>query len=92
MEQLKLVFQFKHKMLPTDLLNLFELNSVVRSSHSTRNVCNEGLFIPRIFTTSFGITSLRYAAPKNYTKAGVKKGQESMFTPPPPPLILRFRE
>ena len=43
MEQLKLVFQFNHNMLPTDLLNLFVLNSVVSSQH-TRNVCNEGLF------------------------------------------------
>ena len=61
MEQLKLVFQFKHNMLPTDLLNLFVLNSVVSSQH-TRNVCNEGLFIPRIYTTSFGNKSLRYSA------------------------------
>ena len=53
MEQLKLAFQFNHNMLPTDLLNLFVLNSVVSSQH-TRNVCKEGLFIPRIYTTSFG--------------------------------------
>ena len=62
MEQLKLVFQFNHNMLPTDLLNLFVLNSVVSSQH-TRNVCNEGLFSPRIYTTSFGNKSLRYSAP-----------------------------
>ena len=62
MEQLKLVFQFKHNMLPTDLLNLFELNSVV-SSHCTRNVSKEGMFIPRIYTISFGIKSFRYSAP-----------------------------
>ena len=38
MEQLKLVFhQFKHKRLPTDILNIFKLNNVV-SSHFTRNV------------------------------------------------------
>ena len=36
-EQLKLVFQFKHKLLPMDILNLFELNSAV-SSQVTRNV------------------------------------------------------
>ena len=42
-EQLKLVFQSKHNMLPTDLLNLFVLNSVVSSQH-TRNLSNEGLF------------------------------------------------
>ena len=61
-EQLKLVFQFKHKMLPLDILNLFELNSDV-SCHFTRNVSNEGLFIPRIYTTSFGNKSLRFSAP-----------------------------
>ena len=58
MEQLKLVFQFKHKMLPTDILNLFKLNSVV-SSQCTRNVFNEGLFVPRIYTTCYGNKSLR---------------------------------
>ena len=61
MEQLKLVFQFKHKMLPTDILNLLKLNSVV-SSQCTRNVFNEGLFVPRIYTTC-GNKSLRYSAP-----------------------------
>ena len=69
-EQLKLVFQFKHKMLPLDILNLFELNSDV-SCHFTRNVSNEGLFIPRIYTTSFGNKSLRFSAPllwNNYIK------------------------
>ena len=54
MEQLKLVFQFKHKMLPPDILNLFKLNSVV-SGQCTRNVFNnEGLFVPRIYTTCYG--------------------------------------
>ena len=58
----KLVFQFKHKMSPTDILNLFHLNSVV-SSQCTRNVINEGLFVPRIYTTCYGNKSLRYSAP-----------------------------
>ena len=49
-------------MLPTDLLNLLELNSAV-SSYCKRNVSKEGMFIPRIYTTSFGIQSLRYSAP-----------------------------
>ena len=44
------------------ILNLFELNSAV-SSQVTRNVFNEGLFIPRIYTTSFGNKSLRFSAP-----------------------------
>ena len=45
-----------------DMLNLFELNSNV-SSQVTRNVFNEGLFIPRIYTTSFGNKFLRFSAP-----------------------------
>ena len=49
-------------MLLADILNLFELNSVV-SSQFTRNVFDEGFIIPRIYTTSFGNKSLRYSAP-----------------------------
>ena len=60
-EQLKLVFQFTQNMLPTDILNLFKLNSEV-NIHGTRNVSNVGLFIPRIHTTNFGNYSLRYSA------------------------------
>jgi hypothetical protein len=67
MEQLKLVFQFKQKMLPTDLLNLFDFNSSV-SSQGTRNVFNEGLFIPRIYSVNFGNKSLRYSAPLIWNK------------------------
>ena len=61
MEELKLLFQFKHKMLPTDILNLFKLNSVV-SSQCMRNVFDEGLFVSRIYTT-YSNKSLRYSAP-----------------------------
>ena len=41
-------------MLPTDILNLFKLNSVVSS---------QCLFVPRIYTTCYGNKSLRYSAP-----------------------------
>ena len=44
MEQLKLAFQFKHSMLPTDILNLFELNSVV----SSQKGCLSLEFIPLV--------------------------------------------
>jgi hypothetical protein len=61
-EQLKLVFQFKQNMLPTDLRNLFDFNSDI-STQYTRNVKKKGLFIPRIYTVNFGNRSLRYSAP-----------------------------
>ena len=41
-EQLKLVFDFKNKNLPIELLDLFKLNSDI-NSHITRNV---SIFIP----------------------------------------------
>ena len=60
-EQLKLVFDFKNKNLPIELLDLFKLNSDV-NSHITRNVSKGGIFILQVKTTRFGIKSLRYSA------------------------------
>ena len=61
-EQLKLiVFDFKNKNLPIDLLGLFKLNSDI-NSHITRNVSKGGIFISQIKTTHFGIKTLRYSA------------------------------
>ena len=62
LQLMKLVFDFKHKNLPDELSNLFRLNSEI-NSYYTRNVSNEGLFIPKIKTKSFGINSLKYSAP-----------------------------
>ena len=60
-EQLKVVFDFKNKNLPIDLLDLFKLNSDI-NSHITRNASKGGMFIPQMKTTNFGIKSLRYSA------------------------------
>ena len=60
-EQLKLVFDFKDKNLPIDLLDLFKLNSDI-NSHIPRNVSKGGIFIPQIKTTNFGLKILRYSA------------------------------
>ena len=68
--QLKLIFKFKQNALPSDLLNLFNLNSDI-SSQNSRNVSNEGIFIPRIFSTDHGNKSLKFSAPSlwnNYIK------------------------
>ena len=60
-EQIKLVFEFNNKNLPIELVDLFNLNSNVHS-HFTRNVANEGLRVPQIYSTNFGEKSLRYSA------------------------------
>ena len=49
-EQLKLVFDFKNKNLPIELLDLFKLNSDI-NSHITRNVSKGAIFIPQVKTT-----------------------------------------
>ena len=61
-EIMKFVCDFKNNNLPDDLIHLFTLNSEINKYH-TRNVCNEGLFIPKIITTNFGLNSLKYSAP-----------------------------
>ena len=61
-EHLKLVFDFKNKNLPNDLQNLFQYNNEIHT-HVTRNVKNEGLYVPQINTSSYGINSIRYCAP-----------------------------
>ena len=59
---MKLVYDFKNNNLPYDLKHLFTLNSEI-NKYQTRNVSNEGLFIPKITTKNFGLNSLRYIAP-----------------------------
>ena len=67
MEQIKLVFDFKCKKLPIELLTLFTLNSEVHK-HFTRNAANEGLHIPKIYSSNFGEKSLRYTAAITWNK------------------------
>ena len=59
---MKLVFDFKNNNLPDDLTHLFILNSEI-NNYNTRNVCNKGMYIPKVITQSFGIKSLKYSAP-----------------------------
>ena len=59
-EQIKIAYGFINKSLTVELLNLFKLNSDVHS-HFTCNVTNKGLHIPLIYTTSFGVKSLKYS-------------------------------
>ena len=62
-EQLKYEFDFKSKNLLIELLDLFKLNSDIKS-HITLNVSKGGIFTPQVNTTRFGIKSqvLRYSA------------------------------
>ena len=61
-EVMKLVCDFKNHNLSDDLIHLFTLNSEINKYH-TKNVCNEGLYIPKITTSNFGLNSLKYYAP-----------------------------
>ena len=60
-EQIKLVFEFKNKNVPIQLLDIFNFNSNVHS-HFTRIVANEGLRVLQIYSTNFVDKSLRCSA------------------------------
>ena len=73
-EQLKIIYEFKSNSLPNDLSNLFIENKDI-NCHFTRNVANEGIYIPQIQTKSFGTNSLKYSAAvlwNNHLKNDVK--------------------
>ena len=76
-ERLKIVFDYIHQNLPTDLNNLFDLNVNI-NSHKTRNVASDGLFIPLIRTVSFGSKSLRYSAAVQWNN--LIKGNKKIIT------------
>ena len=69
-EQLKIIHEFKSNSLPKDLSNLFIENKDI-NCHFTRNVANEGIYIPQIQTKSFGTNSLKYLW-NNHLKNDVK--------------------
>ena len=60
--QLKLVYSFYFNMLPFELKNLFKF---VRNMHNrvTRSATNNLLHIPRVYTTTYGIKSIKFAGP-----------------------------
>ena len=61
LEQMKIIFEFKTKSLPSDLSHLFHENKDI-NCHATRNVSKGGFFIPQIRTKTFGKKSLKYSA------------------------------
>ena len=66
-QQLKLIYEFKNNILPSDLMNLFKtINNVY--NYETRSNDNKRLFIPEILTTTYGTKSLKYQGPLLWNK------------------------
>ena len=63
----KLMFNFINNTLPPDLSNMFQYSFTVHN-YNTRNVSNQGLYIPSINTTAFGNKLLRYNTPVVWNK------------------------
>jgi hypothetical protein len=61
-QQLKLVFEFHKNTLPTDLLNMFELNSDFHN-YETISSFKHFLHIPKICTVTYGNKSIKYHCP-----------------------------
>ena len=61
------MFNFINNKLPPDLSNMFQYSFTVHN-YNTRNVSNQGLYIPSINTTAFGNKSLRYNTPVVWNK------------------------
>ena len=61
------MFNFINNKLPPDLSNMFQYSFTVHN-YNTRNVSNQGLYIPSINTTAFGIKSLQYNTPVVWNK------------------------
>ena len=63
----KVMFNIINNKLPPDLSNMFQYSFTVHN-YNTRNVSNQGEYIPSINTTAFGIKSLRYNTPVVWNK------------------------
>ena len=61
------MFNFINNKLPPALSNMFQYSFTVHN-YNTRNVSNQGLYIPSIYTTAFGNKSLRYNTPVVWNK------------------------
>ena len=59
---LKLIYDFNHDLLPSDVSNIFMYNSDIHN-YNTRSTVIQGLFIPEISTTNYGTISIKYQGP-----------------------------
>ena len=64
MHQLRLVFDFLHGRLPSDLISLFRLSSDVHQNQVLTSSVNSLLYVPAVGTTTYGVDSIRYHCPK----------------------------
>ena len=64
--QLKLIYDFQCTTLPTDLMQIFQLSSEVRTHtcDSLNSIDKKLLYIPKFHTTTYGKQSLRYVCAK----------------------------
>ena len=61
LNQLKLVYDFTQNNLPSDLMSLFSFSSDIhRVPRELKSSVNRLIYIPRVFTTTYGIDSIRY--------------------------------
>ena len=61
MNQLKLVYDFIHNSLPSDLMSLFSFSSDVHIvPRELNSSVNKLIYIPRVKTETYGIDSIRY--------------------------------
>ena len=73
MHQLKLAFDFFRNSLPDDLMSLFTLASDIHPNLTLNSTENHLLYIPKIYTTTYGNMSLRYHCAKLWNEF-FKKG------------------
>ena len=71
-QQLKLNFEFRNDLLPSDLQTLFTLNKNLHK-YQTSSSYNEHLCLPKIQTTTFGCKSIRYQGPSIWNQLVKKK-------------------
>ena len=77
-EQINLAYQFNYKSLPTDIMDLFQLNV---NRYSTRNMADGGILVPPIKTLSYGERSIRYAIQTIWNKF-IKNNDHNRFKSP----------
>ena len=63
--QLKLIYDFQCTTLPTDLMQIFNLSSEIRTDtcDSLNSIDKKLLYIPKFKTVTYGKQSLRYVGP-----------------------------
>ena len=65
LDQLKLVFDFHMKRLPSDLMSLFQLSSDVHTqTRELNSTVNKLLYIPKVKSSTYGLDSIRYQCAK----------------------------